>query len=72
MKTMYALIIERYYYNNTHIYNVYESLYDAVIAGKNWIDDNLSNNDTTKILKEFADNDFMWLEGYFIIDKFEM
>lgn len=67
----YALIIDSCYCGSNTIYGIYNSFQDAIIAARDWIEDNLTDIEKSAML-DFADNDFMFLEDYFNIDEFEM
>ena len=67
----YALIIDSCYCGSNTIYGIYDTFQDAIIAARDWIEDNLHHEALGAIL-DFADNDFMFLEDYFNIDEFEM
>ena len=68
----YALIIDGCYCGRNTIVGVYDTLYDAIIAARNWIDDHFVANEWSKLIEDFVDNDFLWVEDYFNICEFEI
>ena len=67
----YALIIDSCYCGKNTIYGIYNTFQDAIIAARDWIEDNCIDNVASAML-DFAGNDFMFLEDYFNIDEFDM
>lgn len=73
MKKMYALIIDGCYCGYNHIEKVDESLYNIILAARDWIENNI-DNDKARLaaIEEFADNNFMFVADYFNICDFTM
>jgi len=67
--TKYALIIEGSWCGRTHIHGIYENFYDVMIAVWDFIQDNSTDEEQTKLLTEFADNDFSFIDGMLVIDE---
>ena len=72
--TKFAIIIEGSWCGVTHIHSFHDSLYKAIIAVRDWIDEQTSydENKTATLLKNFADNDFTLIEDVLVIDEIEI
>jgi len=73
MTTKYALIIEGSWCGKTHIHGVYEDFYDVMIAVRDFIEDYYEDEEKwDRLLMEFADNDFSFIDGLLSVDKIEI
>ena len=71
--TRYALIIDGCYCGINTIEGIYKTLYDAILAARDWIDEHLYNDTHYgEYVQEFFDNDFQYIEGILNIDGFEL
>ena len=70
----YALIIEGYYCGKTHIHNFYDTMYEAILGARDFIDKEwgFDSNKGKEALNDFAENDFEYLDDVFIIDEIEV
>ena len=72
--TKYALIIDGCWCGKTHIHKFYDTLYEAILGARDFIDEQLGY-DIERVqgaLCQFADNDFLYLEDMLIIDEVEV
>ena len=70
----YALIIEGYYCGRTHIHNFYDTMHEAILAARDFINREFGY-DTDKgneALCDFAENDFEYLDDVFVIDEIKV
>lgn len=67
--TKYALIIEGSWCGRTHIHGIFENFYDVMIAVWDFIQDNSTDEEQTRLLTEFADNNFSFIDGLLVIDE---
>lgn len=71
--TRYALIIDGCYCGINSIEGTYSTLYDAILAARDWIDEHLlDSTHYADYVQEFFDNDFQYIEGILNIDGFEL
>ena len=71
--TRYALIIDACYCGINSIEGTYKTLYDAILAARDWIDEHLSDSDYyADYVQEFFDNDFQYIDCILNIDGFEL
>ena len=70
MTEYYALIIEGSWCGRTHVQGFYSTLLEAIFAVRDFIEDNFENEEQqAKLLLEFADNDFLFIDGILTIDE---
>lgn len=68
--TKYALIIEGSWCGRTHVQSFYDTLLEAIVAVRDFIEDHYENEEQqAKLLLEFADNDFLFIDGMIVIDE---
>ena len=68
--TKYAFIIEGSWCGKTHIHGIYDNFFDVMIAVRDFIEDYCDDEkQQAKLLIEFADNDFSFIDGMLTIDE---
>lgn len=68
--TKYALIIEGSWCGTTHIQGFYDTFPQVLIAVRDFVEDSYKNEvEQAKLLMEFADNDFGFIEEMLTIDE---
>ena len=67
--TKYTLIIEGSWCGRTHIHGIFDNFYDVMIAVWDFIQDNSTDEEQTRLLTEFANNDFSFIDGILVIDE---
>lgn len=71
--TRYALIIDACYCGINTIEGTYKTLYEAILAARDWIDEHLSDSKYYgEYVQEFFDNDFQYIDSILNIDGFEL
>jgi hypothetical protein len=69
----YALIIEGCWCGTTHIQGLYDTFSQVLIAVRDFIEDSFDKEeDQARLLLEFADNDFSFIEGFLTVDGIEI
>lgn len=70
MTTYYAFILEGSWCGRTHIQGFYSTLLETIVAVRDFIEDHYENEEQqAKLLLEFADNDFLFIDGMLTIDE---
>ena len=71
--TKYVMIIEGCWCGYTHIEGIYKNFFDAIIAARDWLAEQLNDEspEYQKAIIEFVENDFLYVEGMFVIDEFK-
>lgn len=73
MTKYYAFIVEGAWCGRTYIQGLYSTLLEAIIAVRDFIEDSYENEETqAKLLLEFTDNDFLFIDGLLTIDEVEI
>ena len=72
--TKYALIIEGCWCGTTHIHKLCNTMYEAILEAKDFIDEQLDYDDekVKDAICKFAENDFQCLEDMLTIDEVEV
>lgn len=66
------MIIEGCWCGYTHIEGIYENLFEAIIAARDWLAEQLDDEtEYQKAIIEFVENDFLYVESMFVIDEFK-
>lgn len=70
----YALIIEGSWCGRTYIHKFYNTMYEAIIGARDFIDKNygFDANRENEAFHDFAENDFEYLDDVFTIDEVEV
>ena len=72
--TKYALIVEGCWCGATHIHKLCNTMYEAILEAKDFIDEQLGYDDekVKDAIYKFAENDFQFFDDMFTIDEVEV
>jgi hypothetical protein len=70
----YVLIIEGCWCGRTHIHKFYDTLLEAILGARDFIEEHFGGNaeKRNEALYDFAENDFQYLDDVFVIDEIEV